>query len=413
MLKESSSVLLNKLAITFRILAENALNLIGCLNITSFFSSDNCDKKKIAFQAYSVHLAQFYQTIISELLKEQDKFQITFIVLPHPYYSFQSTLKLRQFVHSELHIPRENIKFYWETIWDKFDLMICTDAYAKFPLRKTKKYLLKHGAGVLYRIIKNKDMHNKTIFDFDLTLLTGDYDFQVIKNLCSNKEILSRLVPVGLPFLDRFEYPGITKEMYFKRLSLDINRKTVLIAPSWRGLRFTAADNEDQEDYFERLIPILREFDVNIIIKLHVCSFNEIMAGGIKWQKEMEKFSDNSDIRIDYDIDDVPALKYSDVLIINTSSSRAYNFMLLDKPVILYPYTENAGDPLDKERIQLMRQGAFVAEYPSDIKDIFKLLREDQTAMSRERVRVAEHCFANHGKATEAVVRLIKQEVSD
>jgi len=177
------SALLNKLTVAFRMLVEHAMNFIGCLNITPLLISDKSARKKIAFQAYDFLEAQFYQTIIPELLKEPDKFQIIFIVLPHPYYPLESTLKLKKFAHSKLCVPRENIKFYWEVLWDKFDLTIYADMYAKFPLRKTKKYLLNHGPGIHAGMIKKGGWYNKTIFDFDLIFLAGDEDLKLIKKI--------------------------------------------------------------------------------------------------------------------------------------------------------------------------------------------------------------------------------------
>ncbi len=406
MLKRPRATVRKYLTVVFRQGVENMLNLTGLLNVTPLLLSRKNSRRKIAFQAYSTHLAQFYQPIISDLSKEPDQFEITFIVLPHPHFSFGSIWKLKEFANSKLHLPRENIKFYWETLWDEFDLMICTDVYAKFPLRRTKRWLLKHGPGVVSRIIRSSGLHSKTIFNFDRILLTGEYDFQMIKAHCDDEAILLKLMPIGFPFLDRLESPQMTKESYFRKLSLDMNRKTVLVAPSWRGLRFSAMD----ATYFQEIIPILRSFDLNIVIKLHQSSFGDIMADGVDWQKELENLSRDSDIHIDYDIDDVPALKHSDILITTTSSSRTYNFMLLDKPVILYPDVDDAGDPLDKERVELMRQGAFGAMSPSDIRAILRRLPEEDPLMSRERCRVARQCFANPGKATEAVVRLIKKE---
>jgi len=185
-----------------------------------------------------------------------------------------------------------------------------------------------------------------------------------------------------------------------------MKKKTVLIAPAWRGLQLV---REKREDYFEQIISVLREFNVNIIIKLHTASFNKIMAD-FAWQEKLRRLSENSDVRTDDVIDDIPALMHSDVLITDISS-RAYNFMLLDKPVILFLPADgfcDQWDQWDKKRIQLMRQGSFIAKSPSDIKDIFEQLT-DQTVMSRERMRVAKQCFANHGNATEVVVREIKE----
>ena len=393
--------------LTVRVLIEVIFNIIGILNIKPLFLSNNFVKKRIAFQAYSIHLAQFYQTIISELLKDE-KIEIIFIILPHPHFSLKSTFGLKEYANITLHIPKENIKLYWETIWDKFDLIFYTDVYAKFPLRKTRKYLLKHGPGVRGRVIKKSFLRlHKTIFDFDLTLLNGDHDFELIMAYCTNDKISSRLISIGFPYLDGFKHLNITREAYFKRLSLDMDKKTVLLAPHWRTLRMV---QNRKDDFLDQVISVLMELDANIVIKLHACSFNKIMAGGFDWQKKLKKLSYNLKIRIDYNIDDIPALKYSDVLITDISS-RAFNFVSLDKPVILYsPMTKAYNDQLDVENIKLIQQGSFVAASPSNIKDVFNQLN-DRTLMSSERFEVSRKCFTNYGKATKEVINLIKDEL--
>ena len=74
------------LIVACRIFIGLLLRIIGMFNIRQIFSSRNSGKKRIAFQAYSIHLAQFYQTIISELLKEDDKIEIVFIILTSPSF---------------------------------------------------------------------------------------------------------------------------------------------------------------------------------------------------------------------------------------------------------------------------------------------------------------------------------------
>jgi hypothetical protein len=387
-----------------RVLKEAMLNLLGFFKVAPLFLTTEREKKRIAFQAYSVHLAQFYQTIIPRL-DDAEIIEVTFIILPHPHFSDRSRLELREFVHSSLGVPLGNIKDYWQIIWCKFDIIVCTDVYAKFPLRKARKILLKHGPGVSTRVV-TRHPFRKTIFDFDLTLVNGNYDLNLIQKLFPDGRASSKLISIGFPYMDRFKDLNTTRQMYEERLCLDANKKTVLFAPSWRGLELI---RKEREDYFDQVISILNELNVNILIKLHACSFNKVMVSGMDWQSKLRKLSIFSGVHIDYDFDDIPALAFSDILITDISS-RAFAFMLLDKPVIQLIPLDVFKDLLDEDRIELMKQCSFVAAEPKDIRDIFNRLN-DKEAMSANRLRVSHKCFANRSNATEAFVKVIREEI--
>ena len=393
---------LYKLLAIVRMLAISILNLAGILSLGGLFSNRKSGRKRIAFQAYSIHLAQFYQSVISDLLKEEKDIEISFVILFHPQFSFRSALELRAYANSVLHIPKENIRFYWRTLWEKYDLIICTDVYAGFPIRKTKKWILWHGAGVNSRLF-TRSVLRKSSFDFDLTLLAGPYDVKVVRDHFEKTNLTVNVVSTGLPYLDRLIDPGISREAYFDRLSLDESRKTILFAPHW-GTGNTY--KETLSGYFDRAISILQETGYNIILKLHACSFNIVMADGFDWKKRLK---DIKNISVDYDIDDMPALKFSDILITDFSS-RAFNFMLLDKPVILILKVDSSGI-VDLKRTQLMQKGSLVVKEIEDLEKVINEAVAKPELLRDERQDVASQCFTNFGRASETVVALIRKEL--
>jgi hypothetical protein len=133
------------------------------------------------------------------------------------------------------------------------------------------------------------------------------------------------------------------------------------------------------------------------------------MVGGMDWQHKLSKLSNFSGVHIDYDIDDIPALAFSDILITDISS-RAFTFMLLDKPLIQLVPLDVFKDKLDEDRIHLMKHCSFVAAEPKDIKDIFNCLNY-HAPMRAKRLQVSRQCFANYSKATEEFVKLLRKEV--
>lgn len=395
-----------QIVVACRILVELLLNLVGLFRIKPLFQSKQTGRKQIAFQAYSSHLAQLYQTIILELLKESDWLEVVFIILPHPHFSIKSTLDLKSFVNSRLHVPQKNIRYYWQILWEKFDLIMFIDVYAKFPPRPSKHCLLKHGPGLTTRCIY-KHFSRKTIADFDLVLTNGGFDYKMIRETCKGKYDASKLHNIGFPFLDRFDGLTIDKETYLRKLFKTTSKMTVLFAPSWSGLRLL---ENNGRDYFDQIVSILRTMNLNTVVKLHACSFNKIFAGVGDWKTRLTVVSKYENIRVDYDVDDIPALKYCDVLITDISS-RAFNFMLLDKPVVFYFPSKVLRDFLDAERIELLKRGAFVASSPQGIKEVLnQLMRE--TVSKPDSKYVSEYCFTNYGKATEAVVTLLKENLN-
>lgn len=142
-----------RLIIAGRVLLGALLNLLGFLRVRVPLLRTR-QRKRIAFQAYSVHLAQCFVPVINRLREHVPEFEIHFLILPHPHFSFRSLWTLRTFARESLKIPGHNVQFFWQALWQKYDLLVCTDVYARFPLRRTKRVLLKHGAGVASRILK-------------------------------------------------------------------------------------------------------------------------------------------------------------------------------------------------------------------------------------------------------------------
>jgi hypothetical protein len=392
------------LIIAWRVLLGALLTLLGLLNVRAAIRRSP-QRKRIAFQAYSVHLAQFLVPVINELRERIPEIEIDFLILPHPHFSFSSLRKLRKFGCESLKIPERNVQFFWQALWQKYDLLVCTDVYARFPLRRTKRVLLKHGAGVASRLFKWHPWR-KTIFDFDMVLVSGEADLDLLRRFCPREFIDEKVIAAGLPYLDRLYRHVGGRDDYLRRLGLDVHKQVVLVAPSWRGLEAMQARHPG---YFYTLIAVLEKLDKQILIKMHACSFNKFMVLKNDWAHRVRGF-DNGQIGIDYDVDDIPALLHANVLVTDISS-RAFNFMLLGKPVIVVCPDDVFVEQLDRERIELMRQGTYLARSPTELEAILVHCLPRDDVMSSAREQVARYCFANPGHATEVVVNYLLRQV--
>jgi len=384
-----------------RLLAEISLLAIGLLNPSAALRRRSCSSaKKVAFQAYSVHLAQFFQTTIARLQTDPNV-EVSFIILLHPQFPLRTLSELRVYARSVLGIPEKRIKLFWQVLWEDFDLIICTDVYARFPVRKTRKCLIAHGPGLTTRFFRKHPLR-KTVFDFDLVAASGAYDLAILEEAVAGRQS-PRLVAVGFPFLDRLFGEADSREEFSRSQGFDPARPIVLFSPHWQAL-----NEEGSGQRVRDVIEALLAANVNVLIKPHACSLNRTMTRNVDWRSKFLVLSENRAIRVDFNLDDIPALRQADA-IVTDRSSRAFNGMLLAKPVILYPPEQSHG-ALESRRYNLMRGGSYTAGTPNEITD---LLRKpfDSWRPRPESTLIAEQCFAFLGYATEAFVQLIRREI--
>ena len=389
-----------------RVLLESILNAAGMFRLAPLFRGQPAQRKRIAFQAYSIHLAQQYQTIIAELLKAPDEYEVVFILLPHPHFSRKSLQQLREFARSQLHIPVGKIHFSWQVLWEKFDLVVYNDVFAKFLLRKSQKCLLQHGIMINHRWLKPR-LFRKTAKDFDIILLNDESDIELIRAHYHDKFATPKMYHIGMPYLDRLSLLDEDSGHYLRELAPRRQKVNVLFAPSWSGLNLL--ENQGR-DYVDRVMAILTQMDLNTVVKLHACSYNKIMAGGIDWKKQLQKFAGYENVMIDYDVDDIPALKYCDVLITDISS-RAFNFMLLDKPVIYYFPTAEVRNTMDANRIAQLKQNAFTAASPENIREILQQLTANGSGKSSAN-STAGRLMTGRSDATKAAVHIMVENMN-
>ena len=187
-----------QIIVAWRCMVEALLTLIGLLKVNAG-TRPHPERKRIAFQAYSVHLAQFFIPVITKLRQEAPEFDLHFIVLPHPHFSWGSLQALRAFAREDLQVPDSHIHYFWDALWHKYDLIICTDVYAKFPVWHAQKVFLNHGPGLARRLLRRHPLR-KTLLDFDLVLLAGEEDLDLLRRFCPRKFVEQKVRAAGFPY---------------------------------------------------------------------------------------------------------------------------------------------------------------------------------------------------------------------
>ena len=377
--------------------------LVGLFNLKPLVRRCRTDRVTVAFQSYAVHLAQFYEPLIRALERRKGEYEITFQILNHPHFSPKTGSELRKYAHQVLRLPKERIKPVWQTFWEPFDLVVCSDVFSCLPPRASRSCLLLHGPGLTARVF-TRSLLRKTLADFSQILVSGSYDERLVKEWKRPPLTKSRVYDAGFPFLDRLREGTLDRAGYSKKLHLDASKRTMLISPSWRGLTLTA---ENGATYVGDIVAALQGLDCNILVKPHACSLNPILARGVDWDRRLNGLSSEGLIRLDMDPDDRPALEYADVLITDISS-RAFVFMLLGKPVIQYFPGQPPQDELELKRLRLLREGSFVV---SSLQEIPRLLEAIIAGRKRKprAAEVAALCFSHFGSSTHYVVRLLEE----
>jgi len=353
----------------------------------------------IVFQAYSVHLAQFFSPII-HTLRSHDV-NLGFQILYHPQFSHAEIDSLRRYATDHLSFKPDSITVYPNIPTHSIDLLVCADVFARFPQQTHQKCIIFHGPVLQRRNFKYFPFR-KTLYQFDKLIVSGPYDLRLINKYRPKHRINFEAVLGGFPFLDALTTsPALSKMAYYQKFGLDMNLSTILIGPNWRGLRLF---QNQGLSYIKELIYTFRNIDANILIKLHACSYTPLMAGGVDWQERLKYLASQSNVHVDSDPDDKSALMHSDILITDISS-RAFIFMLLGKPVIQYFPFSKTWDHWEHSRLRYIKQGSLVAKTTADIPKLF-LKTQKQNFHRPEAHKIASDCIAYFGNATDIVVNL-------
>ena len=381
-----------------------SLRALGVLNPLPLFNGKKSSRQSIVFQSFSTHLAQCYEPIISRLRSQYPEINLQFMILLHPHVPLSEIRKLRRYAREELKIPDSNLFYYWSRVWSAFDLLVCGDIFAHFPLRRTRTVLLPHGTGLMPRMFEPHPLR-KSMLDFDRIILAGSYDVDAVREHPTASHILPRVVAAGFPFLDRLKKPRLSRDQYFDRLGLDRKKPVVLFAPHWTALRASGAI-----PYVKSVVSALLPLDANFVLKLHACSFYPAMAQHVAWRPIVDELARDRRVHVDEDMDDLLALSYADVLVTDFSS-RAFVFIALEKPVVLH--APDGADPVEEsgDRMALMKSASYVARSSSEVAELATRLLRDP-AVPQASGSVSERCFANLGQATQPVTDLLKQELA-
>ena len=284
--------------------------------------------------------------------------------------------------------------------WMKPDVYINTDLWSMTWLhRRTRRVHLFHGVAGKYGLDAPVELAD-AIRTFD-RILFPNHD-RLERYLAAGLVEAGSGVAVvtGYPKVDCLVDGSLDREAISARLNLDPARRTVIYAPTW-------SEHSSLNSTGEQVITSLADAGLNVIVKLHACSYSVRGSGGIDWRARLRPMTARPNVAIVHDADASPYMAAAD-LMVTDHSTVGFEFMVLDRPVVvLHQPALVAHARINPEKVALMHGAARVVDDPSDLVDaVFgELQRPDRFAASRQ--RLAKELFYDSGSATDRATAVI------
>jgi hypothetical protein len=277
--------------------------------------------------------------------------------------------------------------------WMKFDAYINTDFWNMTWLpRRTARIHLFHGVAGKYGL------------DAPTRIAPVVTAFQRL--MFPNRDRLQRYAEAGLvdadgPAAALIGYPkvdclvdgSLDRREILSGLDLDPAARTVLYAPTWSPHSSLHAAGES-------IIASLARLGGNVIVKLHDRSYDraERGSGGIDWRTRIERICDAYGARVAQGYDASPYLYAADALVTDHSSV-GFEFMLLDRPVVVIDCAELLSRArVSRQKTELLRSAADVVDASGAGKAVRAALADPVRHSARRRA-IASDLFYDAGRA--------------
>ncbi len=281
-----------------------------------------------------------------------------------------------------------------EAYWHKFDLYVNTDFWNMTWLpRRTRRVHMFHGVAGKYDLDAPTRLA-PTVATFD--------------RLCfPNRDRLHRYVEAGLvdpdaataalvgyPKVDCLVDGSLDRTRILETLGLDGGRPTLMYAPTW-------SPNSSLNEMGDGIIRALVRQGANVIVKLHDRSYDTAVraSGGINWRLHLDRLAREHGIHVAAGADASPYLFVADALITDHSSV-AFEYMLLDRPVIVMecpPLARHAR--ISPHKLGLMRDAADTVREVGELPPVLEQVRGEPWRHSERRRAVAAALFFDAGHA--------------
>jgi hypothetical protein len=200
---------------------------------------------------------------------------------------------------------------------------------------------------------------------------------------------------VGYPKVDCLVDGSLDRRAIQTSLGLDPSVPTVLYAPTWSPYSSLSSMGDD-------IIRALGGMGVNVMVKLHDRSYDAAAraSGGVDWRTHLAQLCRECNVHLAEDPDASPYLFVADALVTDHSSV-GFEFMLLDRPVIVVDCPELIEKArVNPDKVVRLRSAADVVTTAAEVPDAVRRALADPSRLGEQRRRVAAELFYCPGSAT-------------
>jgi CDP-glycerol:poly(glycerophosphate) glycerophosphotransferase len=285
--------------------------------------------------------------------------------------------------------------------WMKFDAYVNTDFWNTTWLRRrTRRIHLFHGVAGKYNLDCPVEIAPSVASFDELLFPNADRLMRYVEaGLIDPRRTRGSLV--GYPKVDCLVDGTLDRSAIAASIGLDASAPTVLYAPTWS--QYSALHTMGLQ-----MLPALARLGLNVIVKLHDRSFDSSRdMRGIDWRSRLDALARHPRVHIARGADISPYLFVSD-LVITDHSSVGFEFMLLDRPVVVIDCPELIQKAsVNREKVQLLRSASDVVLPGADVPRVVQRALATPHRLSAERRSAAERLFYQPGGATARAVRCI------
>jgi glycosyltransferase involved in cell wall biosynthesis len=286
--------------------------------------------------------------------------------------------------------------------WAKFDAYINTDFWNMTWLRRrTRRVHFFHGVAGKYGLDAPVRIA-PIVATFDRLMFPNRDRLRRYAEAGLLDADSPRAALIGYPKVDCLVDGSLDRNDVVSRLNLDASRPTVLYAPTWSP--YSSLNLMGNE-----VIAALGRLGLNVVVKLHDRSYDTTTrgSGGIDWKQRLHDICQRSAAHLVQDADASPYLHAAD-LIVTDHSSVGFEFMLLDRPIVVLDSPDLVRHArVNPEKVAMLHSAAFVVEENGDVgRTVLNALAAPE-AHRVQRRRVADELFYCPGSATLRAVECI------
>jgi len=288
-----------------------------------------------------------------------------------------------------------------QTKWMKFDAYLAADYIWAALLRGTRRVQFFHGVAGKYAERYDRPQRSMREWDRFFFINRKRMNNFVTSGAIEPDSPAARLV--GMPKVDRLVDGSLKRDVVLETLGLDPALPTVLYAPTWTPYSSLNALGEE-------LVTALANTGINLIVKLHDNSLDvgDVRnSGGIDWAARLSPalqgprghFAKRGTI--------APYLVAAD-LMISDHSSAAFEYLLLDRPLIRIEMPELiARTNIPPDYVALMVEASTSVRTVAQILEGVERGLANPNSLANTRRIVAEELFYKPGTATDRAAQEI------